>query len=142
MLDSEKNEDDLILRRCQETLKLDTGKHSNHSEISLGEIIDEYLNNGVAIDIESQHYETHLSTCSKEVNRPKSDITLNSIPSKLRKFYSHNSFRQIILSILSLSSISFTFAGLFSGKLEACESLAFVSSVILLFSPSPLQLCR
>lgn len=140
-------ESNILSRRHLGKIQIDTGRHSNMSEISLGEIIDNYLNENttyqdILIDMESQLPEAGQSECSKAVHLSKSDATSNSIPSKLRKFYSHNSFRQIILSVLSLSSITFTFVGLFSGKLDGCETLAFVSSVILLFSPSPLQLCR
>lgn len=137
-----KMEDNILSRRRLENLKLDSTKHSQMSEISLGEIIDQYLNgNDTRIDID--HEVNNCSECSKVVNRPGSDSSSkNSIPTKLRKFYSHNSFRQIILSVLSLMSISLCFLALFTGKTEPCESLAFISSLILLFSPSPLQLCK
>jgi hypothetical protein len=68
------------------------------------------------------------------------DHRSDSIPTKLKTFYSHRSFRQIVLSILSLLSISSAFIGLFVGRIDECACIGFVTSVITLFCPSPLQL--
>lgn len=62
-----------------------------------------------------------------------------SIPQKLKTWYSHTSYRAIILSFLSIFSIFMAFIGLFTGKISGCECMGFISSVIALFAPSPLQ---
>lgn len=82
-------------------------------------------------DVEQVSLECHHS------EETKSD----SIPTKLKSFYSHRSFRQIILSVLSLMSITFAFIALFTGLIDSCEALGFVTSIIMLFAPSPL-LCN
>ena len=82
----------------------------------------------------------HLDEISLDVHEDgepchKSD----SIPTKLKQWYSHTSYRAIILSILSIMSICLAFIGLFVGKIDECACLGFVLSIITLFCPSPLQ---
>lgn len=67
------------------------------------------------------------------------ELKSDSIPSRLKKFYSHRSFRQIVLSILSMMSITFAFVALFVGRIDECATLGFVVSIITLFAPSPLS---
>lgn len=110
-----------------------------HSEISLGEIIDNFL-----AEQEIEHVDEGPGGAadvddSVRANHPSA--TTNSIPLKLRKFYSHTSFRQIILSTLSILSIVFAFIGLWAKLIDSCSTLGFVTSVLLLFAPSPLA-CR
>ena len=104
---------------------------TRNSELSLGEIIDQYLENHVVIDMPDEHADESI-----QANHPS--ITTNSIPLKLRKYYSHASFRQIILSTLSIISIIGAFIGLYTKLIDECACLGFVTSVLLLFSPSPL----
>jgi len=61
-----------------------------------------------------------------------------TIPKKLKSWFSQTSFRSIILSILSIMSICLAFIGLYTHLIEACECIGLVSSIIFLFSPSPL----
>lgn len=119
------NSKNSLASRRSTHLKIDI-PNSNASEISLGEIIDRYLDE--AAEQNSNKAE------------PANSFTDNSIPAKLRRFYSHNSFKNIILAFLSITSIGLTFIGLFVGKLDGCETISFVTSVILLFAPSPLQM--
>ncbi len=62
-----------------------------------------------------------------------------SIPQKLRKWYSHGSFRILILSSISSISVLCVFGGVFGGVIDPCTGLSFISSTIALFVPSPLQ---
>lgn len=103
---------------------------SNRSEISLGELIERYLE-------QAQFPYDHEN--NSNIAEPARSNTTNSIPAKLRRIYSHSSFKNIILAFLSIASIGLCFIGLFSDKLDGCTSLAFVSSVIMLYAPSPLQ---
>ncbi len=98
---------------------------SNAQTDDLGRYLDEQLNR-------IQDKESHLAVQGESLP--------NSIPAKLRRYYSHRSFRQIILSIISLLGIILAFGGLYSQNLGSCETLAFCSSIILLFAPSPLSI--
>jgi hypothetical protein len=63
----------------------------------------------------------------------------SSIPDKLKRWYSHSSFRAITLSVLSVNSVILTFIALFTGIVDHCEAIGFVLSLIMLFAPSPLS---
>ena len=106
---------------------------SVRSEISLGELIERYLE-------QAQFPYDHDNENSSNIAEPARSNTTNSIPAKLRRFYSHSSFKNIILAFLSIASIGLCFIGLFSDKLDGCTALAFISSVIMLYAPSPLQI--
>ena len=119
----------LAMRRGLSIEQLDSVRNS---ELSLGEIIDQYLESDHhIIDLPDEH-------ADESVQAQHPSITTNSIPLKLRKYYSHASFRQIILSTLSIISIIGAFIGLYTKLIEECACLGFVTSVLLLFSPSPL----
>jgi hypothetical protein len=92
-------------------------------------------------DIENDVTPRHLDEVSVVVNTDHNEECRksDSIPAKLKTWYSHTSYRAIILSILSMGSIIFAFGGLFGGKIDSCECIGFVMSVITLFCPSPLQ---
>lgn len=64
---------------------------------------------------------------------------VNSIPPKLKEWYSHRSFTIIICAWLSTIVISSSFAGLFLDKIDSCSTLAISSTVVALWSPSPLS---
>lgn len=106
---------------------------STATEVSINEILERYLNEqDTIIDI---HAPDHTDA---SIQNNMGSVTNNSIPARLRSFYSHASFRHIILSILSLVSISLAFLALFIDKIDGCSALGFVTSIILLFAPSPL----
>lgn len=79
----------------------------------------------VSLDVHSSHSEP----CKKS----------DSIPTKLKTWYSHTSYRAIILSVLSIMSIVLAFIGMYAGRIDSCSTLGFVASIITLFCPSPLQ---
>ena len=84
----------------------------------------------------------HLDEISLDVHQDNVDEHCkksDSIPTKLKTWYSHTSYRAIILSVLSMSSIILAFIGMFVDKIDACSCLGFVLSIITLFCPSPLQ---
>lgn len=101
--------------------------------VSIDNIVDNFIREQAVYIDAAQGDNDHISM---QVHH--SETSSNSIPKRLRSFYSHASFRQIILSILSLLSIASAFIGLFAGLLEPCETLGFTTSIILLFAPSPL----
>lgn len=84
---------------------------------------------------DTRHDLDHLSVV---VHNDKESEKL-SIPDKLKTWYGHRSFRNIAFFILACISIMGTLVSLWIGKISSCESIAFISSTILLMSPSPLQ---
>ncbi len=107
------------------------------TDLSALSIDEDRLADGDEVRIEiNHHHDEHASLRA----HPSSSLTNDSIPKRLKEFYSHRSFRQIVLSLISIMSIIFSFSGLFAGILPTCEAISFVTSVILLFAPSPLQL--
>jgi len=73
------------------------------------------------------------------VVHPASSVD-SSIPEKIKRWYSHRSFKAITFSVLASLSVTMAFVGLFTGRVEGCEALGFIISVITLFSPSPLTI--
>lgn len=65
--------------------------------------------------------------------------SINSIPVKLKKWYSHTSYKNIILSVLSVIIVGCSFTGLFLDILKPCEVIGICTSILLLFTPSPIS---
>lgn len=106
---------------------------STMTEVSVDELLERYLNEqDVIINMNGPDH------VDASVQNNIGSVTTNSIPARLRSFYSHASFRHIILSLLSLVSICLAFLALFIDKVDSCSALGFVTSIILLFAPSPL----
>jgi hypothetical protein len=84
----------------------------------------------VQIDIES------IRACNG--SPPQASIN-NSIPIRLKRWYSHNSFKNIILGTLSIISVTSTIGLMMVDKLDSCTAYAFITSVILIFVPSPIS---
>lgn len=83
---------------------------------------------------------THLDEISLDVHEGEEPCQKSdSIPTKLKTWYSHTSYRAIILSVLSVNSILLAFIGMYTDKIDSCSTLGFVLSIITLFCPSPLQ---
>jgi len=62
----------------------------------------------------------------------------SSVPPKLKRWYSHTTFKTITLASLSIISILLTFVGLFMHLISACETIGFITAIIMLYAPSPL----
>jgi len=76
---------------------------------------------------------------SIQVNPAESENSVNSIPERLQTWYSHGTCRAITLSTISIVSVILTFIALFTGFIDSCESIGFITSMIMLFAPSPLS---
>lgn len=63
----------------------------------------------------------------------------NSIPTKLRMWYSHKSFKIIVCAFLSTFVLSGTYAALFLDRMSACEILGMSGTILALWMPSPLS---
>lgn len=83
----------------------------------------------VAVDIES------IRVCNGSPSQPSN----NSIPAKLKRWYSHNSFKNIILGSLSIISVTSTICLMMVEKLDTCSGYAFITTIIMVFVPSPIQ---
>jgi hypothetical protein len=94
---------------------------NSHTDIERGEILHDEVHSNVA--------------------QQGSDVTLtaNSIPVKLRRWYGHKTFKALIMSVLSLTIVSCTFASLFYEKLTSCEVIGIITSILMLYADSPLR---
>lgn len=63
----------------------------------------------------------------------------NSIPSLIRPWYGHNTFRNMILGVLSMTCVVNAFVCLHVGILSSCEAIGMITGIVLLYSPSPLH---
>jgi len=84
------------------------------------------------------HTEPDIENVSVTVHPATSENSVNSIPDKIRRWYGHKSFRNIVSAIVAVISVLFVFIGFFLNKLEPCEAIGFTLNVITLFAPSPL----
>ena len=68
-----------------------------------------------------------------------SNVSENSIPQKLRTWYSHKACRNITSATIACASTILVFSALLMDKISACECIGFITAVITLFAPSPLS---